>query len=104
VGALGYTAIRVRDAAHALSIVKVQGGSLAFVLSDVMMPDVNGVELRRLLTQRYPNLCVILMSGHGSAELARHGLSAGGGPFLPKPFDIEELARIIAEVVDAKTP
>jgi two-component system cell cycle sensor histidine kinase/response regulator CckA len=90
----GYDTIEATDGAEALELIESQAASLGLVVSDIVMPRVNGVELLQALTVSYPDLPVILMSGYATAELAELGITAPCG-ILAKPFPAE---RLLAEV------
>jgi two-component system cell cycle sensor histidine kinase/response regulator CckA len=90
----GYDVVEAADGAEALEVVQRQKDSFAVVVSDIVMPRLNGVELLLALTVSYPGLPVILISGYATAELAELGIAAPCG-ILPKPFTAEQL---LAEV------
>jgi DNA-binding NtrC family response regulator len=90
----GYLVHQARDGAEALALLQ-SGASVAdCVVSDVVMPRLNGVELLEALSLRHPGLPVILMSAYGSNQLAEHGIAAPCA-ILAKPFDAE---RLLGEV------
>lgn len=90
----GYEVTEASDGAEALELVEAQGGSFAVVVSDIVMPRVNGVELLQALTVSHPGLPVILMSGYATSALSELGIAAPCG-IIPKPFPAE---RLLAEV------
>ncbi|TAM44118.1 MAG: response regulator, partial [Acidobacteria bacterium] len=65
----------------------------AVLLTDLMLPGMSGGELARELSDRWPTLKVILMSGYAEDEAVRRGAMTGGLRFLQKPFDLATLAR-----------
>jgi two-component system cell cycle sensor histidine kinase/response regulator CckA len=90
----GYVVTEATDGAEALEIVQAQGSCFAVVVSDIVMPRVNGVELLQALAVSHPDLPVILISGYATAELTELGIPAPCS-ILPKPFPAEQL---LAEV------
>lgn len=89
----GYTVSEARDGADALDLIGNRA-SFDVVVSDIVMPRVNGVELMHALYSSHPNLPVILMSGFATAALTELGIAAPCA-ILPKPFPPE---RLLAEV------
>ncbi len=90
----GYVVAEARDGAEALEMVKSQRASFGVVVSDIVMPKLNGVELMQALSLLYPDLPVILMSGYATNALADLGIAAPCS-ILTKPFPSE---RLIEEV------
>lgn len=85
----GYCVCEARDGAEALELVE-QGGRFDVVVSDIVMPRLNGVELMQALSTSKPELPVILMSGYATGALAELGISAPCA-ILAKPFPAERL-------------
>jgi DNA-binding NtrC family response regulator len=90
----GYGVVEAIDGAEALELVRRDGESLELVVSDIVMPRMNGVELMQALSISHPSLPVILMSGYATAALSERGIAAPCG-IIPKPFPAE---RLLAEV------
>jgi two-component system cell cycle sensor histidine kinase/response regulator CckA len=88
----GYVVAEARDGAEALEMVKSHGASFAVVVSDIVMPKLNGVELVQALSVLNPDLPVILMSGYATAALAELGI-APPCSIIPKPFPSERLVE-----------
>lgn len=80
------------DGAHALELI--QGGTVPveLVVSDIIMPRLNGVELMKSLALTHPGVPVILMSAYAQGELADMGVAAPCG-VVPKPFPAERLVE-----------
>src|SRR5207249_8021452 len=70
------------------------------VLTDVIMPGMNGRELAERLVQRRPGLRVLYMSGYPGDAIVHRGALEPGTAFLQKPFMPEDLARKVREVLD----
>jgi two-component system cell cycle sensor histidine kinase/response regulator CckA len=90
----GFGVHEAADGAEALELIRDGIGNIDVVLSDIVMPRLNGVELLRSLSVSRPELPVILMSGYGSAQLSERGIVSPCG-VLAKPFSPEAL---VAEV------
>jgi two-component system cell cycle sensor histidine kinase/response regulator CckA len=69
------------------------------LLSDVVMPGMNGPMVADMLTRMRPDLKVIFMSGYTDDAIVRHGVMERDVPFLQKPFTPERLANKIVEVL-----
>ena len=96
----GYEVHEAGDGQQALDFLVARAGSVDAVVSDIVMPRLNGVELMESLSRSHPDLPVILMSGYGPADLAQRGIAAPcallGKPFPPETF-IAEVQRCIRE-------
>lgn len=90
----GFGVHEAADGAEALELIRAGLGNLDIVLSDIVMPRVNGVQLLQSLSTLRPELPIILMSGYGTAQLAERGIASPCG-VLSKPFTTEML---VAEV------
>jgi len=71
----------------------------ACVLSDIRMPEMDGLELQKNLARRMPALPVIIMTGHGDVPLAVRAMAAGAIDFLEKPFDNDRLLEAVARAL-----
>jgi two-component system, cell cycle sensor histidine kinase and response regulator CckA len=90
----GYQVLEAEDGVTALEVIHASGAQIDVVVSDIVMPKLNGVQLLRQLSIILPELPVILMSGYAGPELAERGIQAPCS-MLAKPFRPEEL---VAEV------
>ena len=87
------------DAEDALRIAAGAGDSIDLLLTDVVMPGMNGVDLSKLLRSQYPRIKVIYASGYADSVMLRHGLTDTGAAFVPKPYGATGLAKKIREVL-----
>lgn len=71
------------------------------VLTDVRMPDIDGLTLQRRLTELGSRLPVVIMTGHGDIPIAVEALKTGAADFLEKPFDDERLLRVLRDALKA---
>jgi PAS domain S-box-containing protein len=96
----GYNVLVAEDPKHAQEITHTQGIDIQLVLTDVVMPSMSGRELVRKLTQKYPSLRVLYMSGYTDNVIASGGILEPGLAFLQKPFTPALLAQKVREVLD----
>ena len=92
---LGYTAMRVGNAADALVELTGNADQFDVVFTDVVMPGMSGIELAQEIRRRYFDLPVVLTSGY-SDVLSQNGTY--GFELLQKPYSIEQLARVLQKV------
>jgi PAS domain S-box-containing protein len=96
----GYRVLEADGARAALACAEQHRGTLDLLLTDVVMPEVSGVQLARDLVRRIPGLRVLHMSGYAGALLDASGVADSGHSFLQKPFTPEVLLRKVREVLD----
>src|SRR5436190_6746238 len=72
------------------------------VVSDVKMPDMDGIEMLRKIRETNPDLSVIFMSGFASVETAREAFKLGAHDIVTKPFDVEELKIIVQRAIETQ--
>lgn len=92
----GHTVLEAPDGVEALHLVRRRNGAVDLILSDVVMPQMNGTELATRIGGEFPDVPVILMSAFASGGGARVGLGESIVPVLQKPFDPVELVELVA--------
>src|SRR5215210_1030197 len=70
------------------------------IISDVKMPDMDGIQLLRAVRETHPDLGVILMTAFASVETAREAFKLGADDFIQKPFDVDELKLIVKKTLE----
>lgn len=90
----GFEVLEANDGVDALELLKVASPPVDIVVTDIVMPRLNGVELMEALSVSHPGLPVILMSGYATAALSELGIATPCS-ILNKPFPAE---RLLAEV------
>jgi len=95
----GYTVLRAANAAEALRQAESHDGVLDLLLTDLIMPGMNGEQLYHQLARRRPEMKVVYMSGHAHDVIAHHGVLDPGIPFLAKPFSLAALRRTVREAL-----
>jgi two-component system, cell cycle sensor histidine kinase and response regulator CckA len=98
----GYTVLEAADAPEALEIVRRSDFPLDLLLTDIVMPGMNGPELAAQLSPRCPGMKVLFMSGYTDGAVATHGVLKPGVKILRKPFSRVTLAKYVAEVLAQK--
>ncbi len=97
----GYTVLAARSPEEALDLAKAHPGNIALLLTDVVMPSMNGKELSKKVGADRPGLKTLFMSGYTANVIARHGVLDQGIHFLQKPFTIHGLSAKVREVLDS---
>jgi len=92
-GYKGYTVFQACDAMEAME--KIEAEDIDLVVTDVMMPKVNGLEFIKRVKAIRPELVAIVYSAYGNSVMTANLLKAGAFFYLEKPFDLEELDSII---------
>ena len=95
----GYRVFEAGGAAEALEVLSMAGGRIDVVLVDVVMPDVSGVDLARLVQEAAPSAVAVYMSAFPAEVMVREGLRNPSVLFLAKPFTREELLRAVGRAM-----
>ncbi len=97
---LGYTVLAAQTVVDSISLVKEHPGDIHLVITDVVMPEMNGRELAEKLRVIRPNLKCLYMSGYTADVIAHRGILDGGLNFIQKPFRRDDLAAKVRQVLD----
>ena len=95
----GYRVFEAAGAVEALEVIAMLNGRLDLVVVDVVMPEVNGVDLVRLIREQWDGPGVLFMSAFPAEVLAREGLKDLRVQFLAKPFTRDELLDAVARAL-----
>ena len=74
-----------------------QSGQFALVITDINMPNMGGIELSRLIKDKYPDMPIILMTGYGIEKVKQDVEKAEG--FLAKPFELSVLNELVEKIL-----
>jgi two-component system cell cycle sensor histidine kinase/response regulator CckA len=96
---LGYTVIEASSPAEAIHMARVATGRIDLLLTDVVMPEMNGRDLAKNLVSSHPDIKHLFMSGYTADVIANHGVLDEGVHFLEKPFSKDLLAAKIREAL-----
>ncbi len=94
----GYTVRTANDGRSALAHIEKEPCDL--IISDVRMPDMDGVELLGAARELYPEIAVVLMTAFGTIDTAREAFKLGADDFIQKPFNNEELKLIVKRTLE----
>jgi two-component system cell cycle sensor histidine kinase/response regulator CckA len=97
----GYTVHEAGSGAEALEIMEELEGKVDIVVSDVVMPEMDGPTLLTELRKSYPDMKFIFVSGYAEDAFARNLPADAKFGFLPKPFSLKQLAVVVRETLDA---
>jgi two-component system, cell cycle sensor histidine kinase and response regulator CckA len=103
--AKGYTTLDTGDPTLALRIVRSESQPIHLLLTDVVMPLLNGRELVDQIHMIRPTMRVLYMSAYSTETIEDYGIRiAPGEPFVMKPFTIESLVSAVRTVLDYRSP
>jgi len=98
---LGYAVLAAENPLDALELARSHSGRIDLLLTDVIMPGMNGKEFTEKLSAIKAGFRAIFMSGYTDDVIAQHGVLDEGVHFLQKPFSVQSLAAKVREVLDA---
>ncbi|MFW6283909.1 MAG: PAS domain S-box protein, partial [Desulfosalsimonas sp.] len=96
---LGYEVLAANSPADALAQARGHDGPIHLLITDVVMPEMNGRQLAEKIASMYPEIKVLYMSGYTANVIAHHGVLDKDLYFIEKPFSIRELAAKIQHVL-----
>jgi len=98
----GYTVLSANTPGDALQLAAKHSSEIHLIITDVVMPEMNGRNLANSLKAQHPHLKCLFMSGYTGDVIAQHGVLAEGINFIQKPFSLRELATKVREVLEIK--
>src|SRR5271166_4001151 len=100
----GYKVIEAADGAVAMQIAVAHEKVIHLLLTDVIMPGINGRELAQRISEIRPNVKILYMSGYTENVIGTNGMLDAGVRLLQKPFNLRDLKSRVREVLDATPP
>lgn len=97
---LGYSVVEAYDGRNALEVVKNLQNQIDMVLTDVIMPNMNGKELSDEILKLYPEMKILFTSGYTDNVISQHGVIGDGAQFISKPYSPNDLAYKVRDVLD----
>jgi len=98
----GYQVLEAPNGQEALQQMAATTSPIHLLVTDIMMPGMNGRELAEQMLAKQPTLRVVFMSGYNEDELLRKGISSQSVTFVPKPFTINSLSAAVKAVLDGQ--
>jgi CheY-like chemotaxis protein len=96
-----YRVLAANNPVAAIELASKYAGEIHLLITDVVMPEMNGRDLAAYLSTLYPRIRRLFMSGYTADVIAHHGVLEEGVHFIQKPFSRKELALRIREVLEA---
>jgi two-component system cell cycle sensor histidine kinase/response regulator CckA len=96
---LGYRVMTAGTPGEAIRLAEEHAGEIHLLLTDVVMPEMNGRDLAKKMLSLYPNLKRLFMSGYTADVIAHHGVLDEGVHFIQKPFSRNDLAAKVREAL-----
>ncbi len=103
-GRLGYLVLQASDGAEALRLAEEHDGRIDLLMTDVVMPGMNGRELAERLQAVHPEMKVLLTSGYTEDVIVHHGVLDGNLSFISKPYSLHSLSAKIREILGRQAP
>ncbi|WP_027166324.1 ATP-binding protein [Mesorhizobium sp. WSM3224] len=97
----GYTVHEASSGVEALEVFEALGGKVDIVVSDVVMPEMDGPTLLGELRKRQPDIKFVFVSGYAEDAFAKNLPADAHFGFLPKPFSLKQLATIVKDVLES---
>jgi len=98
----GYTVLRSETPGEAIRLAREHVGEIQLLMTDVVMPEMNGRDLAKNVQSLYPQIKRLFMSGYTADVIAHHGVLDEGVHFIQKPFSLPVMAAVVREVLDGK--
>ncbi|MDE2059144.1 MAG: response regulator [candidate division NC10 bacterium] len=95
----GYSVTTAPDGMIAWSLLEQSGDFFELVITDLMMPRVNGIELLERVQTAYPRIKVVFVTGHFEEEITSRARRLGAFAVLPRPCELERLLGIIRRIL-----
>ncbi len=98
---LGYTVLTAGTPTEALRVAREKAGKIDLIITDVVMPEMNGRDLTNSIQECCPHIRSVFMSGYTANVIAHQGVLDEGVNFIQKPFSPRDLARKVREALDS---
>lgn len=99
----GFRTLEAAHGAEALELMESAPDTVDLVVTDVVMPGMDGRELGRRLAQRWPDLPILYISAYDVNDIFRRGSPRSSAPFLQKPFPLEKLVATVRDLIASRS-
>jgi two-component system, cell cycle sensor histidine kinase and response regulator CckA len=96
----GYSVLPAATPAEAMDLARTHTDPIHLLMTDVVMPEMNGRDLAEQMSSLYPDIKLLFMSGYPADVIAHQGMLDDGVAFIQKPFSMKDLAEKLREVLD----
>lgn len=96
----GYTVLAAESGREALEVVRNHAGTIHLLITDVVMPDMDGPELVKQLSSIRPDTPALFMSGYMDDTLGDRGVLSTNANFIQKPFSPRAIAKKVRDILD----
>jgi DNA-binding NtrC family response regulator len=96
----GYQVLEARNGREGITLCGNHQGPIHLLVTDILMPDMGGRELAERARLLYPQMKVLFTSGHPYDVLIPLGIKTPGISFIQKPFSIQQLGRVVSDLLD----
>jgi len=97
----GYTVLQANTPNGAIRLAKEHSAEIHLLITDVIMPEMNGKDLSKNLRSYCPQIRTLFMSGYTADAIARHGVLDEGVHFIQKPFSLPDFAGKVRNILDS---
>ncbi len=99
---LGYKVLTAGTPTKAIHLAEEHAGTIDLLMTDVVLPEMNGRELERHIRKTNPGIAVLFMSGYSANVISHHGVLDKGVHFIQKPFTLKDVASKVRRTLDGK--
>ncbi len=102
----GYSAVACPDgisAIHELQTSQEKGFQYDYLITDIFMPDIDGLKILKVIKKQYPSLPVLVITGYGDVGMELEAVSEHNTGYIDKPFEISELVEALQELTPGST-
>jgi PAS domain S-box-containing protein len=96
----GYSVLPAATPGEAIGLAKTHADKIHLLMTDVVMPEMNGRDLAGQITVLYPGICLLFMSGYTEDIIAHQGILDDGVTFIQKPFSMADMTEKVRELLD----
>lgn len=100
----GYTVLMASNPRQAMDIAENHKGTIDLLLTDVVLPEMNGPQLAEHLLGKRPQLKILYMSGYTNGILSEHAFRASEAAFIEKPFSQQAISRKVRQCLKSGSP